>query len=105
MSSKNREYQEKRNFIRMKVDTAITIKIVGEDDSYNGICRDLSGGGMLVELATALPIGTHVEVYIESSHGHSPILKAKAEITRIIAQPGSDESSCLVGMEVLSMID
>lgn len=105
MDSTNRDYQEKRNFIRMRVDTPVTISLKAGDNTHGGICRDLSGGGMLVELDTALPVGTTVEVNIASNHGHNPMLKAQAEVTRVVAQPGSEESPCLLGLEIRSMLE
>lgn len=100
----NREYQEKRNFIRMKVDTPATVTITSEGNQHSGTCRDLSGGGMLVELDAALPVGTTVEVSIASTHGHSPMLRAEAEVTRVVAQPGAEANPCLVGLEILRML-
>jgi len=105
MSSIHRDYQEKRNFIRMKVDTPVNVTLASKGQRYDGICRDLSGGGMLVELATALPVGTELEVSIESGHGHNPMLHAKAEVTRVVAQPGEEEAPCLLGLEIIAILE
>ncbi len=102
MNLANKDYQEKRNFIRMKVDTPVSIQLVSGDETYQGVCRDLSGGGLLVELATALPVGTVAEVSIKSNHGHSPMLQAKAIVSRIEAQP--DTAECLLGMVIEEVI-
>lgn len=103
--SANRNYHEKRNYIRMKIEAPVEMTISSNDAQYSGICRELSGGGMLIELDTTLPVGTHAEVSISSSHGHGPMLIAKAEVTRVIAQPTSSESSCLLGMQITEVLN
>ena len=105
MNSISRDYQEKRNFIRMKVDTPVSVTLETEGKRFEGVCRDLSGGGMLVELASALPVGTRLQVCIESNHGHSPMLKAEVEVTRVVAQPGEEQHPCLLGMEIVAVLN
>ncbi len=105
MNSANREFQEKRNFIRMKIDTPADVELLDGSTSSKGICRDLSGGGMLVELDSALPVGAEVRVRISSGHGHSPMLEALTEVTRVVAQPGSESSPCLLGLEIKNVLN
>jgi len=104
MTIANRDYQEKRNFIRMKIETPAQVELQDGEKRLEGICRDLSGGGMLVELATAIPIGTEVKVQIASAHGHAPMLVALTEVTRVVAQPGAEESPCLLGLEIKQVL-
>ncbi len=105
MNSANRDYLEKRNFIRMKIETPASVEIDDGKMTYQGVCRDLSGGGMLLELESALPVGTTVNICITSGHGHAPMLNAKAEVARIVAQPGADKSPCLLGLEIIEVLD
>ncbi|MFT5083228.1 MAG: c-di-GMP-binding flagellar brake protein YcgR [Lentisphaeria bacterium] len=105
MNSVNRDYSEKRNYIRMKVDAPVSIQIPSNNEVIEGTCRDLSGGGLLVEIKTALPVGTTAEVVICSGHGHSPMLKARAEVMRIISQPENNEKPCLLGMEIIEVLN
>ena len=105
MSFASRKYQEKRNFIRMKVDASVVIKTSASHNDIAGHCHDLSGGGMLVELPRAIPVGTEVEVAIESSHGHNPMLKARAQVSRVNTKPCVGNVSCLTGLEILEMIE
>ena len=44
-----RNYDEKRDFIRMKMDTEVTLAL-DETQNVTGFCRDLSGTGMLIEV-------------------------------------------------------
>lgn len=104
MTSLNRNYNEKRDFIRMKVDTPANIVIANEGQNINGICRDLSGGGMLIELQSALPIGTIAEVSITSAHGHEPMLRVQAEVTRIVSEPDNEEKPCLLGLQIKEVL-
>ena len=104
MNSVKRDYSEKRNFIRMKIDTPATIELSDAEDHYAGICRDLSGGGMLVELDTAIPIGTKLEVKIASAHGHAPMLKARVQVARVVAQPSLAAHTCMLGLEILELM-
>lgn len=103
MNSANREFQEKRNFIRMKIDTPADVEVINGSETLQGVCRDLSGGGMLIELDTTLPIGTELQVRIASAHGHAPMLNAKAEVARVVAQPGESQGTCMLGLEVLEV--
>ncbi|WP_086931210.1 PilZ domain-containing protein [Agarilytica rhodophyticola] len=104
MNTANYGYREKRNYIRMKVDTPVAIVCCHDGSSVEGICRDLSGGGLMIELNTTFPVGTQMEVTISSGHAHNPILKAKTEVTRIISQPDSEEQPCLLGMQILEVL-
>lgn len=105
MYSAKREYNEKRNYIRMKVDAPVNVKVHTDGQILQGLCRDLSGGGLQVELDKALPTGTKVEVVIASAHGHNPMLKARATVTRIESEPTSEESPCLIGMKITEVLD
>ena len=75
-----RNYTEKRNFIRMKVDTPVDLTLQGEGSrTLKAICKDLSGTGMLVEIDETLEIGTPLVVSITS--GKNPF-EADAEVSR-----------------------
>ena len=86
MTSTSQAYDEKRIFIRMKVDTPIIITLTGDDSNkeIEAICKDLSGDGMLVEINEQLPLGAEVAVRIKS--GKNPFT-ATGEVTRIKSAP------------------
>lgn len=105
MSQASRDYQEKRNFIRMKVDTPVQIDIKNGDHHITGTCCDLSGGGLMVELDSVIPVGTETEVVISSSHGHSPMLHAIAVVTRVVSQPESESQPCRIGLEIKEVLN
>lgn len=104
MNLASRAYQEKRSFIRMKVETPIDVIVEGRPD-LKGICHNLSGGGMLISVPEILPLGTEVEVSVTSNHGHNPVLRARAVVSRVQAQPEAQSRPCHIGVEILSMIE
>lgn len=101
----SREYQEKRNYIRMKINAPAAITLVANGVSLTGLCSDLSGGGMLIEIDEVLPVGTETEITISSAHGHSPMLKARATVMRIISQPDANGQPCRLGMEIVEVLN
>ena len=102
MGMLDREYSEKRNFIRMQVNTPVKVSLADEESSYEGICRDLSGGGMLLTIDQELALNTQLSVSVISEHGHSPVLEANCSVARI--EPGPN-SSYLVGLEILQVLN
>ena len=115
MSRLQQSFKEKRNFIRMKVDTPIVIKIGDGDEIVGGRCLDLSGGGMLISAPKAVPIGSEFEVSLSSPYGHNPMLRAHTRVNRVVpdmakvpdtgTEDGLDDQSCHVGLEILALID
>lgn len=88
MNSTSQAYNEKRTFIRMKVDTPIVITLAGEEDKeIDAVCKDLSGAGMLVEIDHQLPLGAELSVRIKS--GVNPF-SATGEVTRIKTSPSGN---------------
>ncbi|MGH1472125.1 MAG: PilZ domain-containing protein [Cellvibrionaceae bacterium] len=102
MDRTNRSYNEKRNFIRMKIDTPADVIIDGKGESFKGICRDLSGGGMLIETETTLEIGLELVVRLASHHEASPMLKARVQVARVLE---SRDGKYTLGLEILEMLD
>ncbi len=97
----NRDYTEKRDFLRMHIDSPVEILLAGEDSPRVGICRDLSGGGMLVDMEmeeASLSMGSPVQVTLASSHGHAPVLQAMATVVRWSQVPGIEAD--LSGLDV-----
>lgn len=102
MSLASRAYSEKRNFIRMRVDSPVDIQLSDNATELTGQCSDLSGGGMSVEVDRALPVGTEMQIVLSSGHGHNPMLKARARVARVIAGPNE---SCTLGLEIVELLN
>lgn len=104
MNLANRNYHEKRCYIRMKVETPIDVLVDGQAP-LRGTCHNLSGGGMLISLSETLPLGTQLEVSVSSNHGHNPVLKAVAQVSRVQSQPHMSAKPCMLGLSILEMIE
>jgi c-di-GMP-binding flagellar brake protein YcgR len=102
MNLANRSYEEKRSFIRMKVNTPVDVKL-DQQRQLAGICHNLSGGGMLISIPESLPLGAELEVTLSSHHGHSPMLRARTKVNRV--QPEIPQQSSRVGLEILELLD
>lgn len=101
-NSLERNYIEKRDFIRMQVDTPAQIEIAENGTQCDGVCNDLSGGGMLVTLSQELPLNTELFVKVGNENSNSLILNAKCTIARI--EPGPNDT-CLVGLAINEIIE
>lgn len=101
MSSIDKGFSEKRDFIRMKISAPLSAKLSHDEGVIDGLCRDLSGGGMQVETKTPIPVGTELVVEISSDHGHNPTLHAKAKVAR---SSGDSESGVVLGLEIVEII-
>lgn len=75
-------HAEKRGFIRMQVNTPAVIDISGEDRQEQGLCVNLSGSGMLLEVQEPFVEGSEVTIHLASEHGHSPSIEAACIVTR-----------------------
>ncbi len=82
-----RQYDEKRDFIRMKVDTVVTFTRIDSKDRHEARCRDLSGAGMLLETDKKLSLGDRLRVMIPSERSGFSALEAIVEVVRVEAQP------------------
>lgn len=81
MSSFERNYHEKRDFIRMKVNTQLNIAFQGSD--YPGTCVDLSGTGMSIETTQAFAMGDVLDISIDQKGDHRRSFHASAEVARL----------------------
>lgn len=100
MSPVDKNFSEKRDFIRMKISAPLSAKLSHDDGVIEGLCRDLSGGGMQVETQTEVAVGTELVVEISSDHGHNPTLHARVRVARC----AGDQQGFLLGMEILEII-
>jgi hypothetical protein len=98
MSTLDRSYSEKRDFIRMNVDSKAVLKV--GDASFEARCVDLSSTGFQMEAATSLKVGDQVTVLIPSSHAELQGLEAQAEVLRVETTAAGQQ---LLGLSVLEM--
>lgn len=101
MSSIDKGFSEKRDFIRMKISTPLNAKIAHKELIIEGLCRDLSGGGMQVETDTEIALNTELVVEITSEHGHNPTLHANAKVARCVADGAK---GFILGLELTEIL-
>lgn len=102
MNRVSQNEDDKRDFIRMKIDTPAEVIILSKGKRLKGICRDLSGGGMSIETRVGLHIGTEMEIKLTSNYGDSPMLRARAQVARV---QRSQSGKFTLGLEILEMLD
>lgn len=102
MSQTTRDFSEKRNFIRMQIDTPAKMTLQYGDETLSGTCVNLSGGGLAAEVDKVVPVDTEVIITVASEHGHNPMLKAKAKVNRITT--GQSET-CTLGLAIIEMLN
>ncbi|WEK11579.1 MAG: PilZ domain-containing protein [Candidatus Pseudomonas colombiensis] len=78
MSQNERDYSEKRDYIRMRVDAEVTL--IHEGQVIPAVCIDLSSTGMQLEAPRSFKVGDHLKVHIDSDHAALKGLEADAEV-------------------------
>ncbi len=82
-----REYDEKRDFIRIDIDCEITYKKADSDEpAVTGRVANLSGRGMMFISDTELDKDTLLEVNINPSNILTPALHANVKVVRVMKQ-------------------
>jgi len=100
MSTADRDYSEKRDFIRMNLNAEALVHLPGQTAPLRAHCTDLSATGISLTAPTALPIETEVRISIESPNEQFRSLDAKARVIRCNAM---DEQLFNLGLEFLSL--
>lgn len=98
MSQSDHAFSEKRDFIRMRLDTQVALRHAGEE--FSARCLDLSSTGMQLEGRTALAVGDRVHVHIASLHSELKGLSAEAQVVRVSAP---EHGAQRLGLAILSM--
>lgn len=78
MSEHERDYAEKRDFIRMRVDADVALIHAGQEIA--GVCVDLSSSGMQVQAPRQFNVGDELTVRIDSEHAALAGLEADTEV-------------------------
>ncbi len=91
-------YQEKRDYIRMRVETPLTLTL--GDRTLQCVCVDLSGTGMCLELKEELKIGDEAVAYMPSYQNMFDPLNACIRIKRIM----QDGDVFCYGAEIIEIL-
>lgn len=84
------DYDEKRDFYRMTIDSPVTFRVEGGDQTHHGVAKDLSAIGMLIVSQQEAPVGATVEVSMRTENSLVPPLRARGEVLRVKPLNGSD---------------
>ena len=97
MSEHERGYDEKRDFIRMRVDADVSLIHAGQEIA--GVCVDLSSSGMQVQAPRQFNVGDRLTVRIDSEHTALKGLEADTEVVWTKTN-GNDQH---LGLRILKM--
>lgn len=98
MGVNDRSYSEKRDYIRMRVETTVILHHQGQEIPAH--CFDLSSTGMHLEAVSAVSVGERVKVHIPSDHHSLKGLDVEAEVIRAIDMGDGRQS---IGLTVVTM--
>lgn len=99
MSDRQRDYDEKRDFIRMQLNSEAQLLVNGQQ--IEAVCIDLSSSGMQLKCAEPLTVGTSVEVTIGSRHSQLSGLAATATVVR--CEAAGDSEAYQIGLQIVQM--
>ena len=96
----NRNHREKRDHIRMRVDTPVSVA-VGSDE-HDGFCHDISAKGFFITMDQPLPENAQVTVKVISEFEQKVKMTALAEVIRVT--PSEKTEAFDMGMQILEVI-
>ncbi|MGB1198692.1 MAG: PilZ domain-containing protein [Thalassotalea sp.] len=92
-------YDDKRDFYRMMVNSDVTVTII--DDEANSTllatCRDLSAAGLAIEMSHPMELNTEVKVNIDSANSSVQSLNVKGKVVRVNEEA---PDSFLIGINI-----
>lgn len=96
-----RDFDEKRSYRRMGLDDSpVRYTVHGDGGSGEGVCRDLSGSGLLMILDRELAPGTLLDIRVAPEQSVVPPLEAEVEVVR--CSP-ADDGSYKVGVLIRTL--
>jgi hypothetical protein len=98
MSLNDRSYEEKRDYIRMRVEADVTLVYAGQ--VIPAVCIDLSSSGMQVLAPRTFSVGDKLSVRIDSDHAALRGLEADTEVVWVTDEADSGQK---LGLTILKM--
>ncbi len=83
MNQKDQDCAEKRDFVRMFIDAPVDFALEGTGNWFQGIGKDLSGGGISFSSQQQLSEGDKIDVKLHPITPVTPPLDASAVVTRV----------------------
>jgi len=78
-----REFDEKRDFVRVYVDCPVLYRHPGSREVAEGQAKNLSGRGMMFIAQQELPVDSEVEISISPENELTPSLNAVVKVVRV----------------------
>lgn len=82
MSFHDQQYNEKRDFLRMQIETAAVLRLTALGEAFNVTCQDLSSQGVQLNADREVAPGTAVELSIPSPTPGLQGLEATGTVVR-----------------------
>jgi hypothetical protein len=96
MAGLNLGSKEKRNYIRMNIDTEVLCKVRGTNEEFRGLCKNLSHSGLQFATSKHLKEGAELDVTLKIAGGlPQPPLKAVLIVKRV--NKGKEEQFIVSG--------
>lgn len=92
------DYAEKRDFIRMRVESPITLTV--NNRTIQCLCINLSGTGMCIETTETLQIGDEALAFVPSYQNKFEPLNACVRIKRVM----QDGEINIYGAEIIELL-
>ncbi|WP_286267643.1 PilZ domain-containing protein [Thalassotalea atypica] len=92
-------YDDKRGFYRMLLNSEVSITVIDDEVNSNFVatCRDLSATGMAIEMSHPIEEGTNIRAKVESSNSSIQALDVRGRVIRVV----EDSPDCyLVGLSI-----
>jgi len=91
-------YDEKRTFIRMQVETMVTYTINDDSTKHSGVSLDLSATGLQMRSDYAPAEGAEIDVMMNTTSDRFPPFTAKGRVIRVIPDE-THANHCLISIE------
>lgn len=96
-----RDYAERRDFIRMFVDATVSFRLPDSDTEYSGRSKNLSGSGLLFVSPVAIPLDQPVPFRLGSEQSKLPPLSGEFRAVRVQA---NDDGSFDIAAEMVQVV-
>lgn len=94
-------YSEKRDFLRIELQTRIRIQLPGQETAIFGLTKDLSANGICFEADFAPEVGCELKINIPSVDDKFPELSATVQVTRTTLS--SKENTFEIAAKIIEM--
>ena len=88
------EYAEKRDFLRMPIDCALSFSAADDSRRYQGKVLNLSSRGILFTSGRSFDIGSRLDIVLTPSNSITPPMQARVVVSRVDAREVLFDIAC-----------